>query len=220
MFDLGICLETSTLFIISLDLIVAVYPLLLLMVTYLMITLHDRNFRLVVVMWSPFRRIFSLFCDKWDIRSSVIDSFATFFFLSNVKFLSVAYDLLIPVQVYQLPLSGNFTYSWRLYHNGTTDYFGSTHLPYAILAIVVLVVFVLLPVLILMLYPFRWFQKILKLMYFLSVGMSCTPSWTHSRVVIKMALNQAHEIVDVLLHSSSLSGVFYSCCHILPHTSQ
>ena len=161
-FDLGICLETSTLFTFSLDLIVAVYPLLLMIVTYLMITLHDRNFRLVVVMWSPFRRIFSLFCDKWDIRSSVIDSFATFFLLSNVKFLSVTYDLLIPVQVYQLPLYGNFTHSWRLYHNASIDYFGSTHLPYAILAIVVLVVFVLLPVLILMLYPFRWFQKILN----------------------------------------------------------
>ena len=164
MFDLGICLETSTLFIFSLDLIVAVYPLLLMIVTYLMITLYDRNFRLVVVMWSPFRRIFSLFRDKWDIRSSVIDSFATFFFLSNVKFLSVAYDLLIPVKVYQLPLSGNFTHSWRLYHNATTDYFGSTHLPYAILAVVVLVVFVLMPVLILMLYPFRWFQKILNVL--------------------------------------------------------
>ena len=164
MFDLGICLETGTLFTFSLDLIVAVYPLLLMIVTYLMITLHDRNFRLVVVMWSPFRRIFSLFCDNWDIRSSVIDSFATFFLLSNVKFLSVASDLLFPVQVYQLPSSGNFTQSLRLYHNATIDYFGSTHRPYAILAIVVLVVFVLLPVLILMLYPFRWFQKILNLL--------------------------------------------------------
>ena len=161
MFDLGICLETSTLFILSLDLIVAVYPLLLMIVTYLMITLHDRNFRLVVVMWSPFKRIFSLFRDKWDIRSSVIDSFATFFLLSNVKFLSVAYDL---VQVYQLPSSGNFTHSWRLYHNATIDYFGSTHRPYAILAIVVLVFLVLLPVLILMLYPFRWFRKILNVL--------------------------------------------------------
>ena len=164
MFDLGICLETSTLFILSLDLIVAVYPLLLMIVTYLMITLHDCHFKLVVIMWSPFRRIFSLFRDKWDIRSSVIDSFATFFFLSNVKFLSVAYDLFIPVKVYQLPLSGNFTHSWRLSHNATIDYFGSTHLPYAILAIVVLVIFVLLPVLILMLYPFRWFQKILNVL--------------------------------------------------------
>ena len=161
MFDHGICLETSTLFTFSL---VAVYPLLLMIVTYLMITLHDHHFKLVVVMWSPFRRIFGVFCDKWDIKTTVIDSFATFFFLSNVKFLSVACDLLNPVQVYHLPSSGNFSVSWRLFNNATIDYFGSTHRPYAILAIVVLVVIGVLPVLILMLYPFRWFQKILNVL--------------------------------------------------------
>ena len=163
-FNLGICLETSSLFNLTLDLLVAVYPQLLMIVTYLMIHLYDGNFRPLVMLWRPFQRIFSLFRDKWDIRSSVIDSFATFFLLSNVKFLSVAYDLLNPVQVYQLSSSGNFTYTWRLYYDANIPYFGSTHLPYAILAIVVLVVFVLLPVLILMLYPFRWFQKILNVL--------------------------------------------------------
>ena len=162
--DLGICLETSTQFNLTLDLLVAVYPLLLMIVTYLMIHLYDRNFRPLVMLWRPFGKFFSLFRDKWDIRSSVIDSFATFFLLSNVKFLSVSYDLLNPVQVYQLSSSGKFSTSQKLYYDATIDYFGSTHLPYAILAIVVLVVFVLLPVLILMLYPFRLFQKILNVL--------------------------------------------------------
>ena len=160
----GICLETSSLFNLTLDLFVAVYPLLLMIVTYLMIHLYDRNFRPLVMLWRPFRRIFSLFRDKWDIRSSVIDSFATFFLLTNVKFLSIAYDLLNPVQVFKLSSSGNISTSQKLYYDATIDYFGSTHLPYSILAIVVLVVFVLLPVLILMLYPFRWFQKILNIL--------------------------------------------------------
>ena len=129
-----------------------------------MIHLYDRNFRPLVMLWRPFGRIFSLFRDKWDIRSSVIDSFATFFLLSNVKFLSVAYDLLRSVWVNQLSFSGNFTHPLRMYYDATIPYFGSTHLPYAILAIAVLVVFVLLPVLILILYPFRWFQKILNVL--------------------------------------------------------
>ena len=162
--NFGICLETSSLFNLTLDLLVSVYPLLLMIVTYLMIKLYDRNFRPLVMLWRPFRRIFSLFRDKWDIRSSVIDSFATFFLLSNVKFLSVAYDLLNPVQVNQLSSSGNFSTSQKLYYDATIDYFGSTHLPYAILAIVVFVVFEILPVLILILYPFRWFQKILNIL--------------------------------------------------------
>ena len=160
--NLQICLETSFLLNLALDLLVAVYPLLLMIVTYLMIHLYDHSFRPLVLLWRPFGRIFSLFRDKWDIRSSVIDSFATFFLLSNIKFLSVAYDLLNPVEVYQLSSSGNFTHTWSLYYDSSIPYFGSTHLPYAILAIVVLAVFALLPVLILMLYPFRFFQKILN----------------------------------------------------------
>ena len=60
--------------------------------------------------------------------------------------------------------SGNFSTSQKLYYDATIDYFGSTHLPYAILAIVVLVVFVQLPVLMFMLYPFKWFQKILNVL--------------------------------------------------------
>ena len=162
--DLGICLKTSTQFNLTLDLLVAVYPLLLMIVTYLIIHLYDHNFRPLVMLWKPFQRVFSIFRDKWDIRSSVIDSFATFFLLTNLKFLSIAYDLLNPVQVFRLSSTGNITTSQKLYYDATIDYFGSTHLPYAILAIVVLLVFVLLPVLMLMLYPFRWFQKILNVL--------------------------------------------------------
>lgn len=37
-----------------------------------------------------------------------------------------------------------------------------THLPYAVLAIAALAIFVVLPALVLLLYPFRWFQKLLN----------------------------------------------------------
>ena len=42
-------------------------------------------------------------------------------------------------------------------------YFGHQHLSYAILAIVVLVLFALFPTVLLAVYPFRWFQKLLNL---------------------------------------------------------
>ncbi len=42
-------------------------------------------------------------------------------------------------------------------------YNGPSHRPYFILAIGVLFISVILPVMILMLYPFQWFQKILNL---------------------------------------------------------
>ena len=48
-------------------------------------------------------------------------------------------------------------------YNASLPYFEEEHLPYAVLAIAVLLFFVLLPTLFFILYPFSWFQKFLNL---------------------------------------------------------
>ena len=161
--SLNICLGTDTLQTLALDLAVGMYPFILMILTYLLIELYDRNFRPLVIIWRPFRALFGMIHRNLMIRTSLIDSFSTFFLLTNVKFLSVSFDLLAPVQLYQINFTGHVTYSLRLYYDATVQYFGKEHLPYAILAITVLVLFVLLPTLLLILYPFHWFQKFLNL---------------------------------------------------------
>ena len=74
----------------------------------------------------------------------------------------MSFDLLTPTRVYRL-YGDTYNYTFALYYSGDIEYFGSEHLPYAILAIVVLCVFVILPVAILALYPFSFFQKFLSL---------------------------------------------------------
>jgi len=81
-------------------------------------------------------------------------------FLSNVKFLGVCFDLLIPVQVCYP--SKNTACKWALFYDATVSYFSSEHIPFAILAIVVLILFVISPMLILAFYPFSFFQKCLS----------------------------------------------------------
>ena len=161
-FKLEICLGTNTLQTLSLDLAVGIYPLLLMTLTYLLIKLYDSNFKPLVIIWKPFKGVLGIFKRNWEIKTSLIDAFATFFLLSNMKFLSASFDLLAPVSVYQLNSTGHLTHSWRLYYNASVPYFGETHLPYAILAITVLTLFVLLPTLLLIIYPFHWFQKLSK----------------------------------------------------------
>ena len=94
-----ICLEVNTLQALALDYATACYPLLLILVSYVLIELHAHNFRLLVYLWKPFRRFFIYFQKQWNIKTSVIEVFATFLFLSNVKFLSVSFDLLAPTEV-------------------------------------------------------------------------------------------------------------------------
>ena len=157
-----VCLGIGILPTLALDYAIAVYPLILIAISYFLVVLYYKNYRLIVFMWKPFQRLFSLFGRNWDIRTSILDVFSTFFLLSNMKFLSVSFDLLIFTEVYELhPNSHNHTLG--LYYAADIEYFGSEHLPYAVLALVILLIFVVLPVTILFCYPFTLFQRFLNL---------------------------------------------------------
>ena len=155
-FELGICLGTDRLQSFALDMAVGIYPLLLMVLSYFLIHLYDNNFRPLVILWKPFHKVFSLFRRNWEIRTSIVDAFATFLLLSNVKF---SFDLLVPVKVFLLSPSKDLDPTWRLFYDANVPYFGRSHLPYAIMAITILIIFVLLPIL---LYPCNWFQRLLN----------------------------------------------------------
>ena len=70
--------------------------------------------------------------------------------------------MLVPTRVYELH-QHHYNYSFGLYYAVDIEYFGSKHLPYGILAIVMCLFFVILPVTTLALYPFTFFQRILNL---------------------------------------------------------
>ena len=163
-YNSGICLQTDTLATMSLDLAVATYPLLLVVITYLMIMAYDSNFRPLVILIKPLLTLLAFFKSNWNVRTSTIDSFVTFILLSNVKLLNLCIDLLTPVTVYQFVTLQNVSHSKRLYYDTTVEYFGPKHLPYAVMALVVLFIFILLPILLLTLYPFRAVQKYLNLL--------------------------------------------------------
>ena len=86
------CLEVNILQALALDYAIACYPLLLIVASYVLIELHAHNFRLLVYLWKPFRRLFIYFRKQWNIKTSVIEVFATFLLLANLKFLNVSFD--------------------------------------------------------------------------------------------------------------------------------
>ena len=58
MYNTGICPQIDTLSTMALELATAVYPLLLMAVTFMMINLYDYNFKLIVILWKPFQAFF------------------------------------------------------------------------------------------------------------------------------------------------------------------
>ena len=147
-----ICLKISTLQALTLDYLVAFYPLLLIISTYILIHLYDSRFHLIVCMWKPFRRFFKSFGNKINIKSSIINAFVTFLLLSYVKLLSTSSDLLNFTRAYSPEGKVIGTY---LYYDASIEYFGKEHLPYGILAIIITVLFIILPFLLSILHPLR-----------------------------------------------------------------
>ena len=154
-----ICLNVTTLQVFALDACMALYPLALILVSYCFIELYDRNVWCIVFIWKPFRLFFRHFRENWDIRTSVIDSFATFFLLSYAKILSTSIDMLLATRVHT---SHSNKTQYRLYYAGNIEFLRGDHIPFAVLAISMLTVFIVVPTLILICYPFRCFQKCLS----------------------------------------------------------
>ena len=162
-----ICLNVTTLQTLALDYLVALYPFVLILTSYYAIGLYDRKVTFIVNAWKPFRKLSSMFTDA---HTSVIDTFATFLLLAYVKVLSTTVDLLAPTQIYRL---GSNSSTLGLYYSLSICYFGDEHLPYAILAITVLAIFVCVPALTVVLYPFQFFQSFFP--FFHSIGTFSMP---------------------------------------------
>ena len=137
----------STLYTVALEYVVAIYPLVLTVVIYLCIGMHDRGVKIVVCVWRPFHVCFTLFRRRWDPKGSVINAFATFLLLSYSKLLTVSYSLLAVTELYNN--RGERVGPAVVYYDASIESFSRQHLPFAVLAISVLLVFVVFPLLLL-----------------------------------------------------------------------
>ena len=144
--------------IMCLDYAVAVYPLLLIILTYMVFKLYER-FEVVQFFLRPVMWLLTHFNHQWKASNSLIEAFATFILLSYVKVINISFDILIPTRFHNV--SGQVVGLYA-YYNGSLEYFGHDHLPYALLAIFIFITFNLIPLLLLCLYPCRCFQSFLN----------------------------------------------------------
>lgn len=158
----GICLDLDTLESQALEYAIASYPLLLIIVSYVLVKLHFSQCRCIAYACKPFNFMFHALNTNWDTTASLVDAYAMFFILSFTKIFYVSFDLLLPTKIYILNSNGTLSHQWVLYFDGSKQYFGKEHLPFAILAIVVFSIFIMLPGLLLFLFPFVFFQRFLN----------------------------------------------------------
>ena len=147
-----ICLQLTTLEVLALDYLIAVYPMLLMVIAYTLVELHGYGFRPVLLVWRPFHYFFVRFRREWNIQTSIVDAFVTFFILSTTKLFNGSYYLLIPTLLYDVKgeYIGLYSYSYP-----KLEYMKGEHLPYALLALTVIGLFIVLPLSLLVFSSFR-----------------------------------------------------------------
>ena len=142
-----------------LEYVIAVYPLLLVIATYIFVELYDKEYRLIVAMWMPFKKIFNLKCFKdLNIKHSLLTTFVTFLQLvyTRIFFVSKVY-----LNYTHLQNSTGDTVSTVLAMDASVKYLSDTHTLYVALAIFMFLVFNILPLLLLLFYPTKCFQLLL-----------------------------------------------------------
>ena len=158
--------SVSAMAIMALNYAVAVYPLFLIFINYTMVKLYDHNFKPMVWVWKLFGLILKQLRRQWNVRTSLIDVFASFIYLSSWRISWTSASFLVPVTAYTYhQRSDGYMQIIKIYCVYTfpsVEYFSKEHLPFAILAIIMLFLFCILPMILLFVYPFHWFQKILN----------------------------------------------------------
>ena len=136
-----------------LNLVTAIYPVLLVIITWILMELHARNYRIIQILWKPF----SIVVNKLKITAvtsdAVIHAFATFILLSATTLSYTVINVYNHAPVYRS--TDGALYKQVLYYDPTISAFSHKHVIYIVLAVVPFILLVLIPSLLLCVYPTR-----------------------------------------------------------------
>ena len=95
-----ICFSITSLTALSLEYVIAFYPMFLILITCIAIELQSRGFRIILLIWRPFQHCSMYFRKEWNVKSSLINVFATFLLLSYNRLLDISFSLLMYITAY------------------------------------------------------------------------------------------------------------------------
>ena len=156
----------------------AFYPFLLILLTWLCVELHGRNFRPIVCLWRPFHGCFVRLRRGWNTKSDLIDVFASFFLLSYSRIL---YQIMLTfdseeISNYSL-IDGKKSHDYVLSADLSTENTESFVIFMTCFSVFLVLLFVIFPVFLLFFYPTKLLQKLLskclssRLLIFLNIFM-------------------------------------------------
>ena len=134
------------------------------------IIIIDRGSRVFATLchFTFYFHVCSHFTFTFNLKSSLIDTFATFILLSYIKINITAFYILSPTQLW----SPDGSYEWVVYYEPSIVYFGPSHIAYAIITLILSFMILVVPVIMLFFYPYRWFQRCLNHFHLRSLALN------------------------------------------------
>ena len=185
-----------------------VYFLFLVFLTWICIELHGRNFKPFVVLWRPFHRCFVKLQRGWDKTSSIVDVFASFFLLSygTLGYRTVDVFECQALVSYSNDSIPRIKYVSEMFVPNAECKYHTSSWPIAISTVVSFVVYNLIPMLLLILYPFKIFRV-------------CLSKCKLERLFITLFVEKFHSCyrdgLDGGRDMRSFSGVYYAMIILL-----
>ena len=142
-----------------LPLLTATYPVVLVIITYILMLLHVRNCRIIHILWKPF----SIILNKTNITAvasdAVIHAFASFIFLS---YLTVYYVVISVSSCDNVTSMKVIFYGAILYFDPAIKCFSHQHLQYIPTVALPFIFLTIIPSILLMIYPTRIYSRCLS----------------------------------------------------------
>ena len=142
-FSLCLSPNLSPLAFISLGYVIAAFPLLLILIVLCVSEMNDYGVRPVRCLLLPLQYLMHRFHQRFRIKANLAHTFATFLQLSYTRFTLVSFFLLNRTPVYDN--GGHAIGPGVVYYDGTLDYLRGGHIKYFLIAMVVMLIFVILP---------------------------------------------------------------------------
>ena len=141
-----------------LSLVPAVYPIVLVIITCILMELHARNYRIIHMIWKPFGILFTILKITTVTSDAVIQAFATFILLSAYTLTYNVSTIVRRSAVFQSTDGIIIVHETVVYSDPTITGFSQKHILYILTAGVPYISLVIIPFLLLCVYPTRIYR--------------------------------------------------------------
>ena len=140
-----------------LEFLATLYPFILLLLTYVAIELHARDFKPIVTLWRLFHRVYVRFYKTWEPNASIIQSFSSLFFLSYAKLNFLMMIAFISSPVFN---TEGHVEQHMVFIDPTIPFLATKHILLIVFSLFVALFLYLPPLLLLIVYPTALYRKI------------------------------------------------------------